>query len=532
MIERRNTAMTPRLDFTDGEKTKMGEYLIKKADFEDKRRILLRELEQVESKIIEMQREYGAIYNKRNPILGLPVEVTCLIFTFAQVAAQLPSVHESKDDESEEDDDKGEDEDDFLLEVVVSHVCHEWRSISLGFPKLWTSFFYEAGSSFVVPLQRFDTYLKRSAALPLRICLDFQSGSDDPDYVQLVEKAVEQVHRWQHFSMYSNDETAMQPFHLLNDISAPMLEYLTLVPGVDLDEIADDDSLHVVTNMDPCIFKGGAPKLTYVMLDGYSLPNALPPLSNITILRIERQDCDVVPMFESAPFLELLSLPSLSQLSLRGDLIAPFGIPRNVHMPNLKRFRVGDFETIWDLLPNIRAPQLDTLIIHMCQSASEFLTGTIHSSPDMSYAFPSLRKLYVLDSNVESSVASTFTHVTSQATDVLISHGDLQTSLIQTIVNEHYTDTVWPRLKILSCNIPEVETIDTYVAFASCRPKGSFAFRLHPALFDLWDEGLDALEAVSSVIMDAEWELDEPFWPQDTDHDPGKDDTFSISEYF
>src|SRR5258708_17003497 len=99
--------MTPRLDFTDGEKSKMGEYLIKKADFEDKRRILLRELEEVESRIIEMQREYGAIYNKRNPILGLPVEVTCLIFTFAQVAAQLPGIHESKDDASEYDEDDG-----------------------------------------------------------------------------------------------------------------------------------------------------------------------------------------------------------------------------------------------------------------------------------------------------------------------------------------------------------------------------------------------------------------------------------------
>jgi len=521
--------MAPRFDFTDGEKSKMDEYLAKKADFEDKRRILLRELEEVESKVVEMQGEYGAIYNKRNPILGLPVEVTCLIFTFAQ----LPRLYASIDDASEDDDDEeDEDEDEVLMEVIVSHVCHQWRTISLGFPRLWTSFFYEADPPFDVPLQRFDTYVKRSAALPLRICLDFQSGNDDPDNIQLVEKAVEHVHRWQHFTMYSSDETAMQPFNLLHDTSAPMLEYLTLAPGVNLDDITEDDRPDVVTNMDPCIFKGGAPKLTYLMLDGYSMRHALPPLSNITILRIEKQNRDTVPVFERAPFLELLSLPSLSQLSLYGDLIEPFGSPRTIHMPNLKRFRVGEFDTIWDLLPIIRAPQLDTLIIHMCQFESGFLAGASPPSPDRGYAFPALRKLYVLDSNVGSSTAPTFAHVTSQATDILISHASLPTSLIQTIVNGRYTDTVWPRLKTLSCNIPEFETIDTYVSFARSRPKGSFVFRLHPSLFDLWDDGLSALEAVSSVVLDDGWDLDEPFWPQDTDHDLGRDDVFSISEYF
>ena len=517
--------MIPRPNFTDDEKSKMGEYLAKKIAFEEKRRILLQELEEVEAKITEMQGGYGAIYNKRNPILRLPVEVTCLIFIFAQ----LPTIDDSEDDASEEDEE--DEEDDILMEVVVSHVCRQWRSISLGFPKLWASFSYEAETSVDAPLERFDTYVKRSAAFPLRILFDFQSEGDDPDNVLLVEKAVEQAHRWQHFTMYASDETVMHPLYLLHDVSAPMLEYFTVVSGIDFSDELDDlenDGRNVMTGLEPRIFKGGAPKLTYLMLDGHPMRHVLPPLSNITILRIEKQGCDNVPVFERTPFLELLSLPSLCQLSLCGDLIEPFGSPRSILMPSLKRFRVGEFDAIWELLPSIRAPQLDTLIIHMCQFT---LAGATPTSPDGGYTFPALRKLYIIDASVEPSIAPAFAHITSQATEVLISHGNLPSSIIQTIVNGRFTDTVWPRLKVLSCNIPEMETIDTYVSFSKNRPRTSFVFRLHPTLFEFWGDGLAALQVVATVVLD-EWELDEPFWPLDTDHDFGKDDAFSIGDYF
>ena len=521
--------MPPHLKFTEDEKTKMDEYLATKASFEEKRRILQQQLEEVDLKIIETQADYGAIYNKRNPIFRLPVEVTCLIFTYAQ----LPRVIE-KNDACEEE----EEEVELLIEVIVSHVCRQWRSISLGLSKLWTCFHFEAGPIIAVPLERFDAYLERSAALPLRIWFDFKGDVNDSDNVKLVEKAVEHANRWQHFTLYSSDGSVMGPFRQLQDQSAPMLEYLTLVPHVELndeelDDLVDEDFLKVMTSMDPQIFRAGAPKLTYLMTDGYSMRYALPPLSNITILRIEKQQIDSIQVFERLPFLELLSLSSLTQLSLSGDLIEPFGRPRSIHMPNLKRFRVSEFDTIWDLLPSLRAPKLDTLIIHICTFASGYLAGTSPASPDRGYSFPSLRKIYVIDSNVEFSVVPTFTQLTSQATDVLISHESLLSSLMQRIVNGGYAGVVWPQLKKLSCNIAGVNEIDTYVAFAESRPKNSFEFRLHPMIFDQWDEGLEELKEVSIVVLDEEWELDESFWPQDNglgpNYDFGKDDYFAIS---
>ena len=65
---------TPCLGFNHDGEVKMDEYLARKVDSEGKRSVLLHELEQVDSNITKMQANYGAIYNKRSPILRLPVD--------------------------------------------------------------------------------------------------------------------------------------------------------------------------------------------------------------------------------------------------------------------------------------------------------------------------------------------------------------------------------------------------------------------------------------------------------------------------
>jgi hypothetical protein len=274
--------MIPQLQmphiFTDNEKAKVGEYLAQHADLEKRRRDLLQELEQVEARILKTHAKYSAFLNTRNPVLTLPVEVICLIFTFAQLPKKKTS--DVKDYWMKEEEEE-EEKDGFPVEVVVSHVCRRWRSISLGCPMLWTSFQYEVRHpADARPLQRFDSYAERSVALPLRIWFNFLStgASSTPVNVQLVQKALHHAHRWQRFTLYSNDLTVIHPFHLLRDLPVPMLEYLTLEPGVDAnrDVLASYSAIAKMTG--PSILRGGAPKLTYLMLAGLGV-NLLPPLS-------------------------------------------------------------------------------------------------------------------------------------------------------------------------------------------------------------------------------------------------------------
>jgi len=114
----------------DEEKKKMAIFLNKIGGYEATRREILEKLAEVECKITEMQSEYGAIQNRQNPILTLPNEVTCLIFE----NAQLPVIVDEEDEDEEIDD--------CLMEVVVSHVCRHWRTLSIGYPKLWSKFFH------------------------------------------------------------------------------------------------------------------------------------------------------------------------------------------------------------------------------------------------------------------------------------------------------------------------------------------------------------------------------------------------------
>jgi hypothetical protein len=298
----------------------------------------------------------------------------------------------------------------------------------------------------------------------------------------------------------------------LCNVSAPMLEYLTIAPGCR--RIMDfEGNVDVVTNMDLHIFKGGVPKLTYLMLDAHMSRVALPPLSNITILRIEQRYYGEPPVFGCTIFLELLSLPSLNQLSLCGNLVEYFDISQRIHMPNLERFRVIHVDFIWDFLPGIHAPQLDTLIIRRCWLRSARASPLL---PDRDYAFPALRKLYVIDSDVKPSTAAAFIHLTSQATDVSMSgRKHARESLLQSIVNGYYAYVVWPRLQILSCNMTADPT-DLDTLFARSRPK--VTFRLHPnSVYEFeWNGGLRSLKKVSSVVLDeGGWEPDEQFWPQD-----------------
>ncbi len=103
-----------------------------------------REIFYLNAKCTEIQSEHCTI-------LTVPNEVICLIFENAQ---RQPSMIADENGAGRDN----------LMEVVVSHVCHHWRMISLGYPKLWSKFL----CTDLTPntLARFDAYMARSAAVP------------------------------------------------------------------------------------------------------------------------------------------------------------------------------------------------------------------------------------------------------------------------------------------------------------------------------------------------------------------------------
>lgn len=517
--------------FTDEEWKRMDELLVVKRQYEEKRDILNKQLEEVNVKIIEAQSEYGAIRNKHSPILQLPVEVTCFIFEHTQLPI---SVDEEKEEEEEEE------EPQYLMEVVVSHVCRRWRKIALGYPKLWSSFYYEADESLrdpsCVPLDRLESYLERSAALPLRLWFDFGRGSSDPElYHKLIDRSIDHVHRWKHFTLFYTEMFFLSDHtSRLSDVSAPFLEYLVLCSNAeDWDQI---ESEPVVTNLDPIVLTNGAPKLTYLMLDGTSI-FCIPPLSNITTLRLEKAE-GVGRYFNESTFLVLLSLPSLEQLSLVADVFTDQNVDQHIHMPNLKRLRVANLDSprFSSILANIHAPQLETFIIHTC------MTGL--DSQLEPYTYPALRKLWIVDSLMDTTVAALVVQLTSQATDVFISQENIDDGFFYSLCQDLTTteELTWPRLKTLKCNVEGYSDIDPYLSFARSRPEQSFTLILHRELVEYWstEYPISLLElkeiCMLDEVADEDWIQKESFWPENMDLAPGFDiqgrDPFAIDTYY
>lgn len=198
-------------------------------------------------------------------------------------------------------------------------------------------------------------------------------------------------------------------------------------------------------------------------------------------------------------------------------------------MPNLERLRVGKFDGLWDLLPSIRAPRLETLIVCKCALR-------VRGTPiDEEYAFPALRKLYVIGTSFKRPIAHAFTQLTKEATDVVITDCRHSTSLLQMILSGCYASEVWPGMKNLSCNIKGfAKNCDPNTEFAIFRRRPSFTLHLPFALFKGFHREVNEQGQLlpSFVKLRSKWKLDEPFWPKDMELgancDFGKGDGFSL----
>ncbi|KAF9528243.1 hypothetical protein CPB83DRAFT_350529 [Crepidotus variabilis] len=504
--------------------------LREKENLESRRQELEQQLSAINVHLIEVQSEYGTIFNKRCTLLNLPIEVTCLIFTYALLERVVDEEDSDSDTSSEEDADP-------LVEVVVSHVCRKWRTISLGYQKLWCCFWYNGPESTRSQVDRFDAYMERSGTQPLHLWFEFRDENAKIDHHPLFQRAINFVNRWEHVTVFSeSDNELLTQLRLLVDAKAPMLQYFSLYIDASCE---DHDDERPVTSLETTIFKGGAPKLTFVLLDS-SIGLTMPPLTNLTTLRIEKGDMSMLHILECTTLIELLSLPSLLDVSLVGEMFYPpdDSLP-NFEMPRLKRFRICEISDFWGILQRIRAPKLHTLVIYGCDFLSSAPAVIEAQKP---YSFPALSKLWLLETTAEEEVAKYLVKMTSSITEAFITHDLIDMSFLATITNHLSQFKVWPRLKTLTCNIEGFTDTEAYVNFSRTRTKGALCWRLHNELTTYWKaEWPDQVEVIKECTRLEEVEEDfsavaELFWPEDMDfppfYVPEEDDHFAIESYY
>ncbi|EAU86011.2 hypothetical protein CC1G_03034 [Coprinopsis cinerea okayama7 len=240
-----------------------------------------------------------------------------------------PSEHSSDGSETGSEDDEGdeeeEEEEEVPFQILVSHVCRQWRETALNTPRLWRRISVAGPPKWDL----YEAYLQRSKGQPLIIEIDgsipedFDADDhpDHPDYVEysdpnwgpderpegpppfLSSKQVRRafdmiiphVDRWYDVDIVLGQHDDMH--ELLQRIAAlpgaPMLEYLHLHDedlcdnyGVEVDEDEEPIEWHLESPTLP--FSGNAPRLLGVSLWGVHVDwdRAVSLFQNLTHLNL------------------------------------------------------------------------------------------------------------------------------------------------------------------------------------------------------------------------------------------------------
>ena len=446
-------------------------------------------VERLGQKVVEVEGVQAALSDVDPPALSLPVEVTSLVFRYLmgsddQLAIE-PHFPSSLDNRRPKH--VG-----VLMEVILSHVCRLWRSIALDLPSLWTTYrydsyiFYPPGPS----LHRLEAYLERSRNHLVDLKFDFRiahgiSHYDCGSRLQMIAKIMAHVTRWRRIFIIADKNTPI--LDLLDNfkkVSAPNLEHFAIRMG------SYAATTRQIQDLQPVLFKGGAPKLSSVAVD-YLNHLVLSPLSNITTLRIEQPKLNTKwELVTSDAFINILLIPTLTNLSLVGDigvLVYVEDFEDIIPMRSLKHLRLADSWSMSTILPYLRAPLLETLIIR-----NWYPEGL--STPDYNYSFPSLHTLAFEQSDYEypdlgswdsDDIFRSLSILTKHAVYISFSHFS---SLERAFLFPRH-QAFWPDLQVINFNVKYSIRIDDYLIFATARAspkKPRFVLRIHKELISRW----------------------------------------------
>lgn len=226
------------------------------------------------------------------------------------------------------------------FQLLVSHVCRQWRQIALRTSSLWTRLHFREPSH----LSRAQAFLERSRgpafAQTLDILVDTVSKEEHIPGVNLYKEQlhavfqliVPHVYRWRafHLKIRDHDCKAVARFYLSSCGPAPCLETLQLYH---FEDYRTSQNLYLATYRPPVVvFSNHLPRLTNVSLIGVNLPwEKSPYLVGLRNLELALHSDNIRPPYGSWDAI-LRNSPALTSLTLH------YSGPRLAN---------GDAATIW-----------------------------------------------------------------------------------------------------------------------------------------------------------------------------------------
>jgi hypothetical protein len=444
---------------TPSRESRLRDLAHRKEELQLEREVVASKLEELDYKIIQTEAEYGALCNETALILNLPIEILCRIFEAAHNASFAEGIPNNP-----------------LIEVTISHTCRGWRSIALSLPLLWSTFRHDASElPQRIPVDRLVAYLERSGSRLLDLHFAFAesvlSEGSLALFNSMLESTITHVAHWRRFSLFSDGDVPILSFcNRLQHLEALNLEYFTMCPNTDnsLEGLEEPETL-VFDELSPSVFLGGAPKLFYVRLDPTCPSKCLPPFSNVTVLRLEDDSFDLgIWNFGSySTFLEILALPSLSSLSIVGEMFSKPDSPHSskITMNNLKHLRYGaDDNLIVHFLPFLLAPLLETLILNNIE-----LPLPPSPFPEFMQPFSKLHSLELLHCiDTDTGFFTSFAALTPNIINLTIIDNPDFSSICHNMVKQLNKEgtTLWPNVKVLTGILLNEDSLNHYINFA------------------------------------------------------------------
>jgi len=440
----------------------------------------------------------GPLDNNDMEIFALPNEIFCAIFLFARDL----SMSESNILNLKE----------LPTEVKISHVCRLWRSIAINFPVLWNTFRYGLPKSPTTDVRsRLDAYLERSDRQLLDFWLNFRGDrhrKHSNNHSEMFHVILTHVDRWRRFTLLVDvdDHRSIEDYRRdFKDIHPVNLEHFAFCPQV--------KAWGQETFFSPKIFKNGAEKLASVRLETNSYGVCVPPLSNLTTLRIERS-LSKEAHIKTSTILPLLAIPSLENLSLSGFGHSEYveaTIKKPIVMKNLRDLRCGTGRVV-KILSFIEAPRLHTLTLkdvcfpHLRPNATPVLTTLILCNCSISWT----------------AFARELSHIGNQIQHLTVSEASEGTFHLHALTE--FAEGSWPRLRTLRCNLQTITRMELYTQLAISRleTENPFSMYVHGNLLSLWEErSPDILPQLHALCDLRAWDDESPLIPR---HWPYGDD--------
>ena len=448
-------------------------------------------------------------------ILDFPKEIQSEIFTFAH--------RDISNDEA------------LLLpvEVILSHVCSQWRNIAINLPILWTAFKFDSLRRASSPVDKLEEYLVRSKTQLLELYFNI-FASDIQAALQrfkLVEIAIAQAWgRCRRFALFVDSIYApVGVVDSLKQLNAPHLEYFAMC----LASIGDmeDQDIENHGDVSPSILIEGAPKLSVVRIDTTSHFYSLPPLSNITTLTIQDSEKRSY-LYSFRAFRSVLMIPTLTNLSIESDMSLdtnselfhdPDALPRIV-MPSLRTLRITKDSGILGILWLLDAPLLETLVLHGLYLMSLYIGQDLHKITPFkkldTFALLDCRCDFIGSPSIEllDTVNFILHELAHCATHAIISNPNNFPSLIESGSNLlNLEKCEWPRLQRITLDLSTSSDLLPYVKNFERSPH-SLAVRVVEPVLEHWRETqLDSLTRLEKICkletMKAGDLMMDEYWP-------------------